>query len=80
MSNEYTSTDLLRDNGIVFTSKNSGAHLIVEGNDGFIDYWPGTGRWKTRGNPGTWHFEGKNSVQGFGAHNLVAHINKSRGE
>lgn len=56
-------TDLLKENGIVFTVKNNGAHVIVEGNNGFIDYWPSTGRWKSR-----------DGEQGFGAHNLVNYI------
>lgn len=35
--------------GIQFESKNDGAHLIVRTNDHVIDYWPGTGKWITRG-------------------------------
>ena len=50
-------------NGIPFTSHNNGAHLIVEGSTCFIDFWPGTGKWRSR--------EGKN---GFGVRGLVNHI------
>jgi hypothetical protein len=51
--------------GIPFECKNNGAHLIVEGKDCYIDFWPGTGKWKTR--------KGKS---GFGVRNLVTHILK----
>jgi hypothetical protein len=53
----------LREAGIVFTTHNNGAHLIVEGRDGFIDYWPGTGKWVSR-----------NGTRGFGLNNLLTHI------
>lgn len=55
----------LADHGIPFEPKNNGAHLIVEGKDCYIDFWPGTGKWKTR--------EGKS---GFGVRNLVDYILK----
>ena len=42
----YT-TELLN-RKIPFTSHNGGAHLIVEGPEGYIDFWPGTGRWNNR--------------------------------
>ena len=54
----------LEEEGIMFEVKNNGAHLIVEGNEGFIDYWPGTGRWNDRKGP-----------KGFGITNLLHHIN-----
>ena len=63
--NRNSSAQVLKDNGIHFTSNNSGAHLIVEGADGFIDFWPGTGRWNDR-----------RGTKGFGVMNLVRHINK----
>lgn len=34
--------------GIKFDSRNNGQHLIVEGIDCFIDFWPSTDRWNTR--------------------------------
>jgi hypothetical protein len=49
--------------GIEFESKNEGAHLIVKGPHGLIDYWPGTGRWIDRS-------KGK----GFGFRELIVHI------
>ena len=40
--------EALDDAGIGYSECNNGAHLIVQGAVGLIDYWPGTGRWKTR--------------------------------
>jgi len=48
--NRSNSPKLLESHGIAFTSKNGGAHLIVEGYNGLIDYWPGTGRFIPRSN------------------------------
>lgn len=64
--NREQSAKLLRDAGVVFVSKNEGAHLIVEGPNGFIDFWPGTGKWHVRGIP----------VEiGFGVRGLINLIN-----
>ena len=43
-----TCPEELLKNGITFTSHNNDAHLIVEGPDCYIDYWPGTGKWNAR--------------------------------
>jgi hypothetical protein len=61
--NRENSAAYLRDRGIPFVEKNMGAHLIVEGRECFIDFWPGTGKWHSRC--------GK---KGFGVRNLVAFI------
>lgn len=63
--NRETSKEYLNKSGIVFTEHNGGAHLIVEDKDCYIDFWPGTGRWKTR-----------KGVPGFGVKNLVSFINE----
>lgn len=63
-NNREQSPLYLEKNSILFESKNNGAHLIVEGKDCYIDFWPGTGKWKTR--------KGKS---GFGVRNLVKFIN-----
>jgi len=42
--NTLQSTELLRNKGIVFLSKNGGAHLVI----GEIDFWPSTGLWINR--------------------------------
>lgn len=34
--------------GISFSTHNGGAHLILDTKIGFIDFWPGTTKWKTR--------------------------------
>ena len=47
MNMEY-STELLKTVGIPFESKNGGVHLIVDGLDCKIDYWPSTGKFITR--------------------------------
>lgn len=51
--------------GIPFESRNMGAHLIVEGKDCFIDFWPGTGKWNAR-----------NGKKGFGVRNLIKYVNE----
>ena len=48
-SNLEHSTQMLIDNGIEFTSKNGGVHLIIEANFKFIDFWPSTGKFIVRG-------------------------------
>lgn len=53
----------LKRRGIVFTTHNEGAHLIVETNHGLVDYWPGTGKWKAR-----------DGVRGHGLDGLVAYM------
>lgn len=56
--------DLLKKHDIMYEVKNQGVHLIVEGNAGYIDYWPSTGKWQERDSLTT----------GFGARTLVQHI------
>jgi len=62
-SNREQSAALLSEAGIVFTTNNSGVHLIVEGKTCKIDFWPGTGKWNSR-----------DGTKGFGVRNLIAHI------
>lgn len=38
----------LRAAGIPFTEHNNGAHLVLDTHLGFVDFWPGTTKWKTR--------------------------------
>ena len=47
-NNRAGSADRLNSAGIAYTSKNGGAHLIVQGNSEVIDFWPGTGLWVAR--------------------------------
>jgi len=44
------STALLDQLGIEYTSKNDGIHLIITSKDGFIDFWPSTGKYYDRMN------------------------------
>ena len=46
--NRETSPVFLTKNGVAFNTRNGGAHLIVQGKDGLIDFWPGTGKFITR--------------------------------
>jgi len=53
--NTTKSTQLLEDRGILFESKNDGAHLIVasRGYPSLVaDFWPSTGKWIVRENGG----------------------------
>lgn len=63
-SNQYQT--VLTNNNIGFTVKNNGNHLIVEGDKGFIDVWPTTGKWIDR----------MTTTQGFGLRELVSFITK----
>ncbi len=65
-SREYAAK-YLKDRDIPLSKHNAGAHLVVEGVKGYIDFWPGTGKWKSR--------EGK---EGFGVRNLVKSIQQER--
>jgi len=62
-NNREQSAKYLTDACVPFTTHNQGAHLVVEGKDCYIDFWPGTGKWITR-----------NNEKGFGVRNLVNFI------
>lgn len=34
---------------IRYTKHNMGQHLIIEGPEDFVDFWPGTAKWRKRG-------------------------------
>lgn len=48
LSNQDWSTQKLVDEGIAFESKNWGNHLIVETQNGKVDFWPSTGKFIVR--------------------------------
>jgi len=50
-NNRASSPNILKENGISFTSHNLGAHLIVKHNNFVVDFWPGTGKYNVRGSP-----------------------------
>lgn len=54
----------LNERGVQFSEHNGGAHLIVQGLKGFIDYWPGPGRWVCR----------VSKKEGFGCENLIRYV------
>lgn len=58
--------DFLRTSGIPFTEHNNGAHLVLDTHLGFVDFWPGTTKWKTRTFP---------EHNGYGLTRLLALIN-----
>lgn len=66
-SNRNSSPAYLERFSIPFETKNGGAHLIVEGSKGFIDFWPGTGKWIAR-----------TKIKGFGVKNLIEAIQQHR--
>jgi hypothetical protein len=47
-SNRDTTPQVLRDHGLTFEVKNSGAHLVVRHGDAVADLWPGTGKYQVR--------------------------------
>ena len=55
---------LLKEKSIVFEAK-SEHHYVVQGNEGYLDFWPTTGKW----------FDRQTKKKGFGARNLVTHLN-----
>ncbi len=64
-NNQSFSTDILEIEGVNFTSKNYGNHLIIDSAKGVIDFWPSTGKWIVR--------RGKT---GRGIKSLLSYINK----
>lgn len=65
-SNRASSADLLAKAGIAFDVRNDGAHLIVKAGGYVIDFWPGTGKWSTRG----YRF----TIVSRGVHRLMQHL------
>ena len=50
--NVESSTQLLVDNNIAFTSYNFGIHLAIKRVTCIVDFWPSTGKWIVRGQKG----------------------------
>lgn len=51
-ANREASADILRERGVAFTELNIGAHLVVKHGGRTVDFWPGTGLWHARPQPG----------------------------
>lgn len=66
-ANRENSAALLSSKGIEFTTNNDGIHLMVSHAGGVIDFWPGTGRWRTRTTP---------VIERRGVHDLISYIEK----
>jgi hypothetical protein len=64
--NRETSPAMLKAAGIEFEEKNGGAHLVVRHNGHTVDFWPGTGKWITRG--------GRFTVKSRGVKKLIEHV------
>lgn len=47
--NRESSAEILKRAGVDFTVHNRGAHLIVRHGGIRVDFWPGTGKWSSRG-------------------------------
>lgn len=47
--NRASSPELLKSKGIPFEVHNDGAHIRINLDPGFVDFWPGTGLWIDRG-------------------------------
>lgn len=47
-SNRGSALTILQTHGINFESRNLGAHLVLSTPTETIDFWPGTGLWKSR--------------------------------
>lgn len=60
---------ILIDRGVAFESKNGGAHLLVQGKNSLVDFWPGTGKWHSR-----------SGEKGFGVQSLLIFLDEAAGE
>lgn len=67
-ANRSASAILLERAGVIFESKNAGAHLIVQAGRVAVDFWPGTGLWIARGS----------SDRRRGVRKLIAFVEKQR--
>ena len=61
-SNLKSSTKVLEESGVTFKSNNGGVHLVVTGRDVKIDFWPSTGKFRTR-----------DGYTGRGVYNMLRH-------
>jgi hypothetical protein len=63
--NRESSTTILRDCGVVFSSYNNGVHLVVTHNQVQVDFWPSTGKWIVRD---------ARKTEGRGVYNLIKQL------
>ena len=69
-SNTEQSTAILSRAGVVFSSPNGGAHLIVLAGPHVVDFWPSTGLWIIR--------KAKTNARRRGVRKLVKFVEQSR--
>lgn len=70
--NREQSPELLKASGIAFEAFNGGAHLRVEHNDMWADFYPGTGRWRIQRGRGK---ERRLVAMGRGVRKLIKRLN-----
>lgn len=61
-TNRANALPALEGAGVPYQVHNGGAHIVVTSDDWTIDFWPGTGLWKSRGG----------GIQGRGIRGLLA--------
>lgn len=64
-ANLEASTTILEELNIPFESKNHGIHLVVTGKTELFDFWPSTGKFKSR----------QGNLNGRGIRNLLGYCN-----
>jgi hypothetical protein len=69
-NNREQSAEMLKRAGFAFERKNDGAHLIVQADGYVVDFWPGTGKWITRG----YRF----TITNRGIRNLLKHLQEKQ--
>jgi len=47
-TNLANSTKILEESGVEFVSRNSGIQLIITGHEAKLDFWPSTGKFRSR--------------------------------
>ena len=60
--NLKTSTAIVDDAEVQYKSYSNGVHLVIEGKNALIDFWPSTGKFKTR-----------DGYVGRGVYNMLRH-------
>ncbi len=66
--NQESSTRILIDKSIPFTSHNWGNHLVVYGNEIIFDFWPSTGKFISR----------NKKTKGRGVFSMIKKLNLNR--
>lgn len=62
-ANRAAAVAALNKSGVRWSTNNAGVHIMIEGPQGRVDYWPGTGLWRTA-----------QGQEGRGIRSLFAHL------